>query len=256
MLGGMAWGISASAVAVDVDVFFDDDANLGEKNARAEDVCRALLRMKCPLQLRSFQITRQDWKSVLPVVTWLIRTVLETREENEQLLRTFAECEFARTTVNTTPTPDQDGALASFSSLQTNYGPKRRLRQKESLMVNARAREVEHTQNVLREYSEKSASSGGSSFNESDYAAAIAAANVSGAVVGGILGLQSEQLRHFRSLYEQKAAFVDSKVLAQRMHLGRVEGLKKRIEETQGELNTVKGMICCFVGRESPLLIF
>lgn len=96
VLGGLAWAISASAVDVDVDVFFDDDATLGEKNARAEDVCRALVRMKCPHALRSFQITRCDWRSVQPVVTWLIRTVLETRDETAQRLRTHALCEYRR----------------------------------------------------------------------------------------------------------------------------------------------------------------
>jgi hypothetical protein len=44
VLGGLAWAIAGSAVDVDVDVFFDESATLGEKNACAEDVCRALVR--------------------------------------------------------------------------------------------------------------------------------------------------------------------------------------------------------------------
>lgn len=51
--GGLAWAIAASAVDVDVDVFFDDNATLGEKNRVAEDVCKALVRMNCPHPLRS-----------------------------------------------------------------------------------------------------------------------------------------------------------------------------------------------------------
>ncbi len=46
VLGGLAWAIAGSAVDVDVDVFFDDSATMGEKNACSEDVCRALVSLQ------------------------------------------------------------------------------------------------------------------------------------------------------------------------------------------------------------------
>lgn len=45
------------------------------------------------------------------VVTWLIRTVLETREETALLLRTFAQCEFARGEGLNLGTPRADDPL-------------------------------------------------------------------------------------------------------------------------------------------------
>lgn len=91
--------------------------------------------------------------------------------------------------------------------------------------------------NVLREYSNSAAnsSSAAAAFNESDYALSVAAANVSGAVVGGILGLQSDALRHWRAQYEAQSQAKDARAIAARMHAGRVEGLRKRCDESRAE---------------------
>lgn len=146
MLGGLAWAIAGSSVDVDVDVFFDEDATMGEKNNCADDICKALARMKCKHALSSFQITRSDWKSVLPVVMWVIATVLETREERALHIRRQAEAKFDK---NSSHPEDErrrekrDEAEEFLAEVEGRLGAKRRYRQSEAAQKAGRAREGE-----------------------------------------------------------------------------------------------------------------
>jgi hypothetical protein len=178
VLGGLAWAIAGSAVDVDVDVFFDDNATLGEKNSCAEDVCRALIRMKCPVKLQSFQITRSDWKSVHPVVVWVIKTVLETREERQQQTRRLALFKSSPLPADLVRAAARPAAASFLEQVGASLGPRRRFRSTQTkahtkvsfsfvcfALFLTCPKESDRVQDVLREYgtlgSEASGAGGG-----------------------------------------------------------------------------------------------
>eukprot|EP01119_Soliformovum_irregulare_P023202 TRINITY_DN8079_c1_g1_i1.p1 TRINITY_DN8079_c1_g1~~TRINITY_DN8079_c1_g1_i1.p1 ORF type:complete len:557 (-),score=194.43 TRINITY_DN8079_c1_g1_i1:279-1949(-) len=102
VVGGMAWCITASNEDLDVDIFFQEDASIGQRLKIAEGIVRALQRMKYPYtMLEPNQIqggsNTQDFKAIFPVVQWLVKKVIETRKEFGDLMRQFTESQFAKT---------------------------------------------------------------------------------------------------------------------------------------------------------------
>jgi hypothetical protein len=63
-----------------------------------EDIIKALQRMKCPYRLESHQIqggaNTADFVNIFPVIQWLVKKVIETREETGDLLRVYSESQF------------------------------------------------------------------------------------------------------------------------------------------------------------------
>ena len=90
IVGGLAWSITASNVDVDVDLFYDDDIKMGQKLKLGESVERALRRMRCPFPLQAHQIQGLDYPAIFPVVRWLVKRVIATREELGDRTRSFA----------------------------------------------------------------------------------------------------------------------------------------------------------------------
>ena len=96
VIGGLAWSITASNVDVEVDLLYDEDASLGQKLRLSEAIERALRRMGCPAPLLAHQIQGLDYPALFPVVQWLVKRVLATREEFGDRLRSFALHSFRR----------------------------------------------------------------------------------------------------------------------------------------------------------------
>lgn len=90
ILGGLAWAISSSNFDVDIDVFQDTDT-LAQKLKLGEGVVRSLVKMKCPYPLQTYQIKGLDYKSIFPVIQWLVKKVIETRAETGDLARKYSE---------------------------------------------------------------------------------------------------------------------------------------------------------------------
>jgi hypothetical protein len=149
VLGGLAWAIAGSAVDIDVDVFFDDNATLGVKNKCAETVCRALVRMKCPAKLQSYQISRQEWKAVHPAVVWVIKTVLETREERQKQMRKLAVYKSVELAADVRRQATREASKDYLGEIEATFGPQRKFKQKEKSKI---SKDSERVLNVLREY--------------------------------------------------------------------------------------------------------
>eukprot|EP00041_Stephanoeca_diplocostata_P021100 m.485309 g.485309 ORF g.485309 m.485309 type:complete len:618 (-) comp21733_c0_seq2:2285-4138(-) len=94
IVGGMTWCITASNEDVDVDVLFEENANIGQKIALTEKIVAVLPRLKCPLRLEPHQIQGLDCISIYPVVQWLVKKALETRDELNAQQRNSALFEF------------------------------------------------------------------------------------------------------------------------------------------------------------------
>lgn len=94
LTGGLAWCITASNVDVEFNIFYDDDATLGYKIKVGEAIEGALQKMGCPYPLQAHQIQGLDYRAVYPVVQWLIKRVLTTRETLGDQLRRYSHLHF------------------------------------------------------------------------------------------------------------------------------------------------------------------
>eukprot|EP00040_Diaphanoeca_grandis_P039020 m.257943 g.257943 ORF g.257943 m.257943 type:complete len:626 (-) comp35923_c0_seq1:543-2420(-) len=131
IVGGMVWCITASNEDVDVDILFEENSTIGQKIALTEKIVSALPRLKCPLRLEPHQIQGLDNASIYPVVQWLVKRALETREEMMVEQRNSALFEFNKFGI----TPDDatfEAALPTSTTtvrdVQTMYGAARILK--------------------------------------------------------------------------------------------------------------------------------
>ena len=208
--------------------------------------------MKCPLKLQSFQLTRADWRSVHPVVVWVIKTVLETREERQQQTRRLALHRSPALPGDVARAAARPAAAAFAEEVATALGPQRRFR---PTQTRGHLRETERVLDVLREYGtlggEAAAGGAGGDVQVSrewwvsfsfkgavaqGYASWAQREQVAGSVVGGLLG--GEELRRFRSLYEEgrEARPLSEAQLALRLHQSKCAALATQLAEARAQL--------------------
>lgn len=98
IIGGMAWAMQVFSYDIDINIFYTDTLDLGEKIALTERLVMVLLVMNCPNQIEPHQIVGLDYANLLPVICWLIRKSSEARQEHEAFNRLLALRHFFRVT--------------------------------------------------------------------------------------------------------------------------------------------------------------
>ena len=101
VVGGLVWSISnATAALPDLadqtkvpELSFSEELSIGLKIRLCDEIVRALIALQCPLELQSHQIQGLDTPRIFPVVQWLVKLVLKTRNERGAFLRERAKCE-------------------------------------------------------------------------------------------------------------------------------------------------------------------
>lgn len=91
IVGGVAWCITCSNF--DIDIEFSEDMNLGQKIKIAEKVVATLKQMGCPYNIGAHQFQGLDLKNIFPIVQWLIKFVLETRDIRQDFNRSVSQFE-------------------------------------------------------------------------------------------------------------------------------------------------------------------
>eukprot|EP00118_Oscarella_pearsei_P004318 m.18277 g.18277 ORF g.18277 m.18277 type:complete len:643 (+) comp27630_c0_seq1:1-1929(+) len=94
IVGGMTWCIVTCSVDIDVDLLFQENSTIGQKIALTEKIVAVLPKMKCPHRIEPHQIQGLDFIHIYPVVQWLVRMAIETREELGDTIRMFSEFQF------------------------------------------------------------------------------------------------------------------------------------------------------------------
>ncbi|XP_064143350.1 coiled-coil domain-containing protein 93 isoform X3 [Loxodonta africana] len=97
VVGGMTWCITTCSFDVDVDLLFQENSTIGQKIALSEKIVSVLPRMKCPHQLEPHQIQGMDFIHIFPVVQWLVKRAIETREEMGDYIRSYSISQFQKT---------------------------------------------------------------------------------------------------------------------------------------------------------------
>ncbi|CAB1328820.1 unnamed protein product [Coregonus sp. 'balchen'] len=81
VVGGMTWCITTCNFDIDVDLLFQENSTIGQKIALTEKIVSVLPKMKCPHRLEPHQIQGLDFIHIFPVIQWLVKRAIETREE-------------------------------------------------------------------------------------------------------------------------------------------------------------------------------
>eukprot|EP01137_Pigoraptor_chileana_P036831 Opistho-2@33072 len=131
VVGGMVWSITASNVGVDVDILFQENATIGQRIAVTEKIVAALPKMKCPQRIEPHQIQGLDCIHIFPVIQWLVKKVIEVREETGDYIRNFSVSQFHKE--HSLPQDDEFALRKVFSigtvqTVKESYKPVRKYR--------------------------------------------------------------------------------------------------------------------------------
>ncbi|KAJ3591949.1 hypothetical protein NHX12_007079 [Muraenolepis orangiensis] len=94
VVGGMTWCITTCNIDIDVDLLFQENSTIGQKIALTEKIVSVLPKMKCPHRLEPHQIQGLDFIHIFPVIQWLVKRAIETREEMGDYVRAFSIAQF------------------------------------------------------------------------------------------------------------------------------------------------------------------
>uniref|UniRef100_A0A9L0IKN4 Coiled-coil domain-containing protein 93 n=1 Tax=Equus asinus TaxID=9793 RepID=A0A9L0IKN4_EQUAS len=97
VVGGMTWCITTCNFDIDVDLLFQENSTIGQKIALSEKIVSVLPRMQCPHQLEPHQIQGMDFIHIFPVIQWLVKRAIETKEEMGDYIRSYSVSQFQKT---------------------------------------------------------------------------------------------------------------------------------------------------------------
>ena len=158
IVGGLVWCLETCTYDVDVDLLFNEDLNIGKKIGLTEKIVTVLQTMKCPHKIEPHQIQGLDFINIFPVVQWLVKNAMETRDAMGDMVRKYAVSQYYRSF----PDSEEDHAAIQKEGLQSirdGFEPKRKYRQQHKVEID-REGKVELT---LMEYGKVNLKSGSSS---------------------------------------------------------------------------------------------
>ncbi|KAM6934664.1 coiled-coil domain-containing protein 93 [Xenentodon cancila] len=96
VVGGMTWCITTCNFDIDVDLLFQENSTIGQKIALTEKIVSVLPKMKCPHRLEPHQIQGLDFIHIFPVIQWLVKRAIETKEEMGDYVRSYSVSQFQK----------------------------------------------------------------------------------------------------------------------------------------------------------------
>ncbi|XP_029314615.1 coiled-coil domain-containing protein 93 [Cottoperca gobio] len=131
VVGGMTWCITTCNFDIDVDLLFQENSTIGQKIALTEKIVSVLPKMKCPHRLEPHQIQGLDFIHIFPVIQWLVKRAIETREEMGDYVRAYSICQFQKT--HRLPEDEEflqrkDKAVSAVLDVLEVYKPQRKYR--------------------------------------------------------------------------------------------------------------------------------
>ncbi|XP_056145527.1 coiled-coil domain-containing protein 93 [Lampris incognitus] len=129
VVGGMTWCITTCNFDIDVDLLFQENSTIGQKIALTEKIVSVLPKMKCPHRLEPHQIQGLDFIHIFPVIQWLVKKAIETREEMGDYVRAYSISQFQKT--HSFPEDQdvlhrKDKAMAAVRDVSEVYKPQRK----------------------------------------------------------------------------------------------------------------------------------
>ncbi|XP_055328932.1 coiled-coil domain-containing protein 93-like [Paramacrobiotus metropolitanus] len=133
IVGGMVWCLEVCNLDIDIDLLFQESLSIGQKIALTEKIVKVLPKLQCPHRLDPHQIQGLDFVHIYPVVQWLVKRAIETREETGDTNRAYAIRQFDKH--HTTPEDTEQRTIQqtteqALRNLNNAYAPRRRYRRK------------------------------------------------------------------------------------------------------------------------------
>lgn len=276
VVGGMTWCITTCNFDIDVDLLFQENSTIGQKIALTEKIVAVLPKMKCPHRIEPHQIQGLDFIHIYPVVQWLVKRAVETKEEMGDFIRAFSVSQFNKNH----KTPEdvvfdslKDKATESVSSVKENYKPQRRYRRPDAETLKDEETRVHST---LLEYGrrygisksdqeekegdkrKKAAAAGLGETTEEDLQAqeekriamlmsgmaAMGEGKLTASAVGSIVGMQSAQIQQIHTEYAEKQSEIEQiekteRVGGEQQHKRVKAALTKQIEQQKSRLEEI-----------------
>ncbi|KAG7259933.1 hypothetical protein CRUP_014142, partial [Coryphaenoides rupestris] len=153
VVGGMTWCITTCNFDIDVDLLFQENSTIGQKIALTEKIVSVLPKMKCPHCLEPHQIQGLDFIHIFPVIQWLVKRAIETREEMGDHVRAFSIAQFHKT--HSFPEDEdflqkKDRAVKAVLDISDVYKPRRKY--KRQVEAGALKDEESRVHSTLLEY--------------------------------------------------------------------------------------------------------
>ncbi|XP_028992202.1 coiled-coil domain-containing protein 93 [Betta splendens] len=131
VVGGMTWCITTCNFEIDVDLLFQENSTIGQKIALTEKIVSVLPKMKCPHRLEPHQIQGLDFIHIFPVIQWLVKRAIETKEEMGDYVRAYSISQFQKT--HSLPEDEEfiqskDKAVRAVLDVLEVYKPQRKYR--------------------------------------------------------------------------------------------------------------------------------
>lgn len=274
VVGGMTWCIETCNVDIDIDLLFQENLTIGQKISLTEKIVAVLPKMKCPHRLEPHQIQGLDCIHIFPVIQWLVKKAIETRQEMGDYIRSYSIYQFNKSHA----TPEdldkeacKDKIISTLYDLKESYQPRRCYRhhashklKDEEIRVQTTLLEYGRKYGIIRlhrkdqvtgqeQESDKSTKSevrenknaeetqidklmsGMSAMDESE-------TKVTASVVGSIVSMQSSKIQQIASEFADKQAELASEEIGEKFggiqhHKRVVTSLNKQITEKTENLN-------------------
>uniref|UniRef100_A0A673YVZ0 Coiled-coil domain-containing protein 93 n=1 Tax=Salmo trutta TaxID=8032 RepID=A0A673YVZ0_SALTR len=270
VVGGMTWCITTCNFDIDVDLLFQENSTIGQKIALTEKIVSVLPKMKCPHRLEPHQIQGLDFIHIFPVIQWLVKRAIETREEMGDYVRAYSVSQFQKT--HSFPEDEdflqrKEKAVKAVLDVSEVYKPQRKYKRQveagelldeESRMVSPCSLQTEDRKASLTPGSQATPQGMTEvSQEEEDLQAAeevrsrptCIALNPTGrltaSTVGQIVGLQSEEIKQIASEYAEKQSELSAEDRPERygpvqQHRRMVTSLNKQIQQKTKQLEELQ----------------
>uniref|UniRef100_A0A4W3HFL3 Coiled-coil domain-containing protein 93 n=1 Tax=Callorhinchus milii TaxID=7868 RepID=A0A4W3HFL3_CALMI len=243
VVGGMTWCITTCSFDIDVDLLFQENSTIGQKIALTEKIVSVLPNMKCPHRLEPHQIQGLDFIHIFPVVQWLVKRAIETREEMGDYIRSFSVSQFQK---NHSLLEDNDfkqrksKAMKAVVDVSDVYKPQRKYKRLSGAQT--LIDEESRVHSTLLEFDKKvTLAAGMTEVSEEEDLQAAEEGRLTASTVGQIVGLQSEEIKQIASEYAGKQNELSTEDHPERFgvaqqHRRQVASLSKQILQKSKQL--------------------
>uniref|UniRef100_A0A673YV59 Coiled-coil domain-containing protein 93 n=1 Tax=Salmo trutta TaxID=8032 RepID=A0A673YV59_SALTR len=254
VVGGMTWCITTCNFDIDVDLLFQENSTIGQKIALTEKIVSVLPKMKCPHRLEPHQIQGLDFIHIFPVIQWLVKRAIETREEMGDYVRAYSVSQFQKT--HSFPEDEdflqrKEKAVKAVLDVSEVYKPQRKYkRQVEAgeLLDEESRPHVQYFMNAslcMMMSCHISSQMRIKTLMTSMAAMATEEGRLTASTVGQIVGLQSEEIKQIASEYAEKQSELSAEDRPERygpvqQHRRMVTSLNKQIQQKTKQLEELQ----------------
>jgi DNA repair exonuclease SbcCD ATPase subunit len=269
----MVWCITICSYEVDVDLLFQENSHIGQKIALTEKIVGALKIMKCPYRIEPHQIQGLDFIHIYPVVQWLVKRAIETREEMGDYIRAYSISQFSKhysLPEDIAFSEKKERAVDTVNTVKTAYRPQRKFRRQDADKLRDEELRVQST---LLEYGRRYGLGTNTSADEDSKKKVTDAereaeeksleeeekriealmkgmsitkgqeGKLTASSVGTLVGLQSDKIQQIAAEFAEKQAEIgqmDKSLGGAQHHQRLTAALKRQTEQQEAKINEVE----------------